>query len=165
MYHVTEAGPRPCKAKLGKCPYAGRGNNHFESPQEAQQTYEERLTKQYGSMGKVVAKKVQGSARQKFYRKLHKVETTTPAYKHIAQARKVRQHMPTSASLRKSRAYTPQGKSTVGRRMLNKTLQRSKRMVKRQGRKLVRRATSPRTLKKVLGTKYWLPDIHSNKWK
>lgn len=165
MYHVTEQGPKVCKSTMGRCPYAKGQNNHFENQAEAYQEFENRLTKQYGVLGTAVARRVNNSPLQKKYRALDQLERTSPVYKAISDRQKLRRYTPTRRNMRNSR---PSGRVGQGGPSRGRSRRRSlpSRMLRKQTRKFARAITpNARNIKKMLLVKYWMPDIHSNKWK
>ena len=45
-YHLTEIGPKPCKANIRSCPVGG---THFSDPSTAQKEFETGLKKEFGA--------------------------------------------------------------------------------------------------------------------
>lgn len=164
MYHVTDQGPRVCKAVMGKCPYVKQQNSHFNDQASAYNEYENRLSKEYGNLGKSVAKRVNQSALQKHYRRFDKLEKTSPMYKVLADRQKLRRYTPTR---RNSRKFEPQRGNRRRSKTLGSRLRRgSSRLLRKQTRKFTRAiAPNSRNIKKMLLVKYWMPDIRSNKWR
>lgn len=158
MYHITDDGPRRCKAVLGKCPYGKVQGNHFDDQVAAQKEYESRLVSQYGTLGESVAKKVEFSPLQQKYRNQDRLKNTSPAYKAWSAYRDLKQHTP-----KQNEHSTTRGRQAAKRSKLNRL---AKRFIKKNLRKLGR-ATAPtsRNMKKLLLVKYWMPDIDSNKWR
>lgn len=159
MYHITEDGPRRCKAVLGKCPYGKTQGNHFDNQVDAQKEYETRLVSQYGTLGASVAKKVEASPLQQKYRNQDRLKNTSPAYRAWSVYRDLKQYTPKQ----NEHSRTSGSRQSARRSRLNRM---GKRFIKKNLRKLVR-ATAPtsRNMKKLLLVKYWMPDINSNKWR
>lgn len=171
MYHVTEQGPRVCKATMGQCPYAKGENSHFAEQTDAYNAYEQKLTKQYGAMGTSVARKVNQTPLQKRYRQLDQLEKTSPVYKAFADRQRLRRYTPTRRNTRPSNTRSNRGGyrggSRGGSRPLNRAMRRSSSRILRKHTRKFRRAITPnaRNIKKMLLVKYWMPDIHSKKWR
>jgi hypothetical protein len=163
LYHVTEQGPRVCKAVMGRCPYGKQKDSHFSDQASAYTEYEKRLTSQYGAMGQTVANKVNESALQKHYRRLDKLETTSPVYKALSDRQKLRRYTPTRSNTRRLTSQRNSGRSnTIG----SKLKRASSRLLRKQTRKFTRAITpNSRNVKKMLLVKYWMPDIRSKKWR
>jgi len=47
-FHITDDGPKECKATVRDCPYGAAGGEHYETIQEAGRAYEDIASKQYG---------------------------------------------------------------------------------------------------------------------
>lgn len=160
MYHITDDGPRRCKAVVGKCPYGKTSGNHFDNQVDAQKEYEARLVSQYGAMGTSVANKVNLSPLQRKYREQDRLKTTSPAYRAWSTYRDLKNYTPKQTE---HRTGSGSRNSNARRSKLNRI---GKRFIKKNLRKLAR-ATAPnsKNMKKLLLVKYWMPDIHSNKWR
>jgi hypothetical protein len=160
LYHITDDGPRRCKAVVGKCPYGKTSGNHFDNQVDAQKEYESRLVSQYGTMGASVANKVNFSPLQQKYREQDRLKATSPSYRAWATYRDLKKYTPKQSE---SRTGGGSRQSSAHRSKLNRL---GKRFIKKNLRKLVR-ATTPNSsnMKKLLLVKYWMPNIHSNKWR
>jgi hypothetical protein len=159
LYHITEDGPRRCKAVLGKCPYGKTGGKHFDNQADAQKEYEVQLVSQYGTMGASVAKNVDSSPLQRKYRSQDQLKTTSPSYRAWSAYRDLKTYTP------KQTPQTPGGghRNSARRSHLNHL---GKRFIKKNLRKLVRASIpTSRNMKKLLLVKYWMPDVNSNKWR
>ena len=160
MYHITEDGPRRCKAVVGKCPYGKTAGNHFNDQATAQVEYESRLVKQYGPMGATVARKVEFSPLQQKYRNQDRLKNTSSAYRAWSVYRDLKNYTP------KQTERNTQGGSNRSSAHRSKLNRFGRRLLKKNLRKFAR-ATAPtsKNMKKLLLVKYWMPDIHSNKWR
>jgi hypothetical protein len=156
VYHITDDGPRRCSATVGSCPYGKKAGNHFADQQNAQKEYESRLVSQYGALGASVAKKVDLSPLQRKYRNQDRLKTTSPAYRAWSAYRDMKRYTPKQTEKASGRGGARQSK-------LNHF---GKKFIRKNFRKLVK-ATKPTNsrMKKLLLVKYWMPDIHSNKWR
>lgn len=160
MYHITDDGPRRCKAVVGKCPYGKTAGNHFQDQVAAQKEYESRLVSQYGSMGATVARKVDFSPLQQKYRNQDRLKNTSPAYRAWSAYRDMKRYTPKQTEHQSGRGTR---QSNNSRSKLNHF---GKKFIRKNFRKLVKASTpTSRNMKKLLLVKYWMPDIHSNKWR
>lgn len=101
-YHISEMGPRVCRASIMACPYELRGEPHFEDIQGAQDHYEKTMTEKYGVVGKTFSAKNKHSDYFKFHNYLDKVEVKSPAVKSVRDFAAYRRNAPTSRNLRKA---------------------------------------------------------------
>lgn len=54
-YHITPDGPKPCRARKGRCPIGGE---HYDNVMQAEQDYQEKVKKEYnGSFGNIMSQK------------------------------------------------------------------------------------------------------------
>lgn len=156
MYHITDDGPRRCRATVGSCPYGKKAGNHFADQASAQVEYESRLISQYGSMGASVAKKVDKSPLQQKYRNQDLLKSTSPAYRAWAAYRDIKQYTP-------KQTVTSSGRSGNRQSKLNRM---GKKLLKNHLNKFVKAAIpNKRRMEKLLMVKHWMPDIRSNKWR
>lgn len=154
-YHISENGPKPCKAKVKDCPYGQRGEAHYETQQEAYQAFESKLKNEYGALGVKKAKRINRSAIQRFYRQQDKINSNHPVSQSWAKVQAARSIQKTMTGHRNSLPYKKRRKKNLAQKFIQK-----------QNRKMVRALTpNSRKVKKLMMTKYWMPDIHSNKWK
>lgn len=145
-YHIGKNGPAPCRAKVGKCPLGGK---HFPSMDEAQGKYEQDLQKQYGTTTAFkrplkyhVYNKIDNSPNRKSLHRSLKILRATGKGTLAVAAVGATVAVVTSKTAFKVARFTTS-------KVLRKPLSRRKRL----------------NAKKLLMTKYWMPDIHSKKWK
>lgn len=135
MYHVTEYGPRPCGAVMGRCPYKGNGS-HFDNAVDAQAQFEKSMEKKFGAIpGKIVSQKVNSTFRQKYYRSKDKVVASNSLTRSIKTMRANNQ-LPTPGNLRRADRRIKMKKFTM--RMGKKLSRKGARSVKRVTRKALR---------------------------
>ena len=141
-YHISKkSGPSICRARPGSCPF-GSNAPHFPTITAAQTHYEQGLARQYGHVP-VVRK----TMKYRFYNRID----SSPRSKQIHRTLSVL-HTTGKIGLAATTAATNLATATV--KFAFSTVSRS---VMPRGRKM--------NMKKLLMTKYWLPDIHSNKWR
>lgn len=174
MYHVTPDGPRRCKAQQGGCPYASQADSHFEHADQAQHQYEKNMKAQYGVVPVLTRS---AKVRLRTYRRLDEgaklknflSQPSRDNYQKYRQMSKIRKALNDRDDMRSRRGRGGVGggrrggrsrrRGSLPMRMLRGTVRSFTRPVVKSVRKM-----KP-TPKKMLLTKYWMPNIHSNKWR
>lgn len=146
-YHITKKGnPGPCRAKPGNCPLGGQ---HFATMKEATDKHEKDLRKQYGST--VTFNK---SLKYKFYNKIDNSKQSRDLHRSLRILKK--------SSKGLAVVGVAAGAVAFG---VAKTAFKITRFTASKILKTPMRKRSRLNAKKLLLTKYWFPDIHSNKWR
>lgn len=103
-YHISDQGPRICKASVGLCPYGKRGEPHFDDIQSAQTHYESDMATKHGLVGSSVSSKNKESDYFKFHNYLDRLEVKSPAVKTARDFAAYRRHAPTNRNVRRTHA-------------------------------------------------------------
>lgn len=144
-YHIGKNGPFPCKAKMGRCPYSGKGvQDHWDNIEDATNAFAAQMAPKYGTTATLLAKDLKKSPKYKFYKSLDDNPKLMTTYKVLKATAKV------SAFVIGTTAA-----ATIATMRLTSSLISNKKLG--GSRKI--------NAKKLLLTKYWMPDIHSNKWR
>lgn len=175
MYHVSpEKGPGKCGAKVGRCPF-GSLDKHYNDPQVAMNKWQGDLTEKYGEFGTMKAKRMSASpVFQKMRKSYSKSNPDSPLYNktyaRFAAARAAVVNRPTEGSMSAKTIKASQGAaqrpSRVARRLSGPMTARTAKFLKKQDAKLTKSLTpNSAKVKKLMLTKYWMPDPKSNAWK
>lgn len=165
LYHITNKGPRVCKAQIRSCKYSKNGGGgHYTDQASAQAVYEKQLSKKYGEFGTYIAQTVNESKLQKFYRAQERLESSHPTVAAIVTNYRVKRALRNANQ--DDRGRGSQG-SRANRHKLAQWAKRKNKQFVRKQMSHVKRAIQPnaKNLKKWLLVKYWMPDIHSNRWR
>lgn len=141
-YHISKkSGPSICRAKPGNCPF-GANAPHFQTIADAQTHYEQGLARQYGHVP--VLRK---SMKYRFYNRID----NSPRAKQLHR----------TLTVLSVTGKVALGVTTAATNLVAGTAKFALSSVSR----IVMPKRRKMNMKKLLMTKYWLPDIHSNKWR
>lgn len=143
FYHISrgkKGGPAPCSARPGHCPLGGQ---HFNTMHDAQVSYEAKLIKQYGRFVTLSR-----GPKYHFYNAIDNHPRAQQIHRNIRILKRVGKvgMVATGLAISATMALTRFTASTI------------------TGKKMGR-GRSKINAKKLLMTKYWMPNIHSNKWR
>lgn len=154
LYHLSDDGPRACKAVIGTCPYARDGGPHFETQEEAQEAYEGQMLEQHGELlGGIISRAVERSPLQRHYRTMDRLSESNPLTRAIANHRTMRMHVPTRANIARQKRRQDRARMLALHR--KRLALRSRRFLARKGREFVlASAVTGDSVRRMLMAKY-----------
>lgn len=159
-YHISERGPRLCKAQVRDCPYGRAGQEHYGTQEEAQVVYEKKLSETFGV---VPTYSKMETMRQNNYQDLDHIshlvkKVTAPAKVAAVQTAKMYK-LATNKNFRRALRKATTDYMLKRYRQRNKLSARILNRVSKAAKEISNNAD------KILMTKYYVPDVHSDKWK
>lgn len=159
-YHISDKGPRRCKAEVRDCPYGRAGQEHYSTAAEAHTVYEKKLSETFGVVSSY--SKIE-RIRQNNYQDMDNIrhlvnKVTTPAK--VAAVQTVKMYrLATNKNFRRALKSATTDYIMKRYRQRNKLSSKILKRVSKVAKEIFNNAD------KILMTKYYVPDIHSDKWK